>query len=72
MIITNCKKEWQTIGFLRRIIEYFQKDISDRSKKKRCPEVAFCNKKGIYNVDYNWKFLQDDLKIPMRNVPLLK
>ena len=34
MIITNCKKEWQTIGFLRRIIEYFQKDIFDRSKKR--------------------------------------
>lgn len=34
IIVTNCKKEWQTIGFLRRVIEYFQKDIFDRSKKR--------------------------------------
>ena len=26
-------------------------------------EVAFCNKKGIYDVDYNWKFLQGASKI---------
>ena len=64
--------------------EYFQKDIFDRSKKKIFPdkfadkevldelEAIFCNKKGIYDVDYNWKFLQNASKIQMRNGSLLK
>ena len=64
--------------------EHFQKDIFDRSRKKIFPdkfadkevldesEAAFCNKKGIYDVDYNWKFLQDASKIQMRNGSLLK
>ena len=52
MIIANCKKERQTIGFLRRIIEYFQKDIFDRSKKKKIFPDKFADKQiGKYWTD---------------------
>ena len=70
-----AKKNGEQLGFSEELSNTSKRIFLTDQRKKIFPdkfadkevldgsEATFCNKEGIYNVDYNWKFLQNSSKI---------